>query len=516
MWRTALAACILMVSLPVPGASRAQVAKSLEDGALAAWRDFDYATAETLYRKALSKDPSSPEANAGLVRTLLDEKKLSDAETADAAAMRAAPNSAPVQAADGDLLFREGLIEQAEAGYRNALKFDERYARGWYGLSQIAQANSYYRTAKNSILKAHDLDPADPEIYEAWASRLPRAERLRAIEHMVDHHGHLDAERLSILQSRLAWLMVLGNSTAWRMTSTVESAKIKLETVRAPDHSPLGTRTSAVAVKVQFNDRKTATLLLDTGAAGIVVHRGFAAKAGLKQVFDIATHGIGDQKAANGYLAWANSVKIGPITWENVPVHALEGNFAEGTDGLIGIDVFEHFLIALDIGNRELDLAPLPPVPDDHRDADGATDRYIAPEMKSFEPVLHMGAHILVPTSIEGRPDGLFFVDTGAFDTQVDPKYIPKNKLAIAPNLTVRGLSGDVKNVYLAKDVRIQFGRFVQDNFQLVAISMDKLSDGEGIALSGILGFPLLSQFRLVIDYRDGLVDFEYKHAKGT
>ena len=43
-----------------------------------------------------------------------------------------------------------------------------------------------------------------------------------------------------------------------------------------------------------------------------------------------------------------------------MPVTVLEGNFAEGTDGLIGIDVFEHFLITSDIEKRELDLGSTP------------------------------------------------------------------------------------------------------------------------------------------------------------
>jgi hypothetical protein len=315
--------------------------------------------------------------------------------------------------------------------------------------------------------------------------------------------------------------MVLGDSTAWKLVSRIDSARIKLEAVRTTGYSgefagrtTLPSRVAAVAVKVQFNNKKTATLLLDTGASGIVLHRSVAGRAGLKQVFDISTHGIGDQRASNGYLAWASDVKIGPLEFENVPVTALEGNFAEGTDGLIGIDVFDRFLIALDIEKHELDLGPLPPVPDDHRDEDGTTDRYIDSTMKDYYQVLHIGPHILVPTSVDEQPKGLFFLDSGAFDSQVDPTYVSKGKLAIAPNLTVRGLSGYVKDVYVANNVRIQFGRFIQDNFHMVAISMDKLSEGEGIGVTGILGFPLLSHFRLSIDYRDGLVNFQYEDAK--
>jgi hypothetical protein len=96
----------------------------------------------------------------------------------------------------------------------------------------------------------------------------------------------------------------------------------------------------------------------------------------------------------------------------------------------------------------------------------------------------------------------------------VDSTYVDQRKLAAAPDLNIRGISGRVKNAWIANNVRIQFGHFVQDNFRMIAISMDKLSDSEEVALTGILGFPLLSQFRLSVDYRDGLVNFDYKAGK--
>jgi tetratricopeptide (TPR) repeat protein len=523
MWR---AACIFwIVFFPFslfaqPPAQEDVTAQSLEQTALATWRDYDYATAERLYRQSLAKDPSFGDAHAGLIRSLLDEKQPAAAQQAANAALQAAPQSAAVQAADGDLLLRQGNVEDAEAAYRRAVAIDDHLARGWFGLGRVAQINSYYRTAKHSILKAHDLDPLDPEINEFWASLLPRAERRKAVEHMVDHPGHMTPERLNVLQSRLAWLIVLGNSTAWKLVSTTETAKLKLDHIFTSAHMDdnmgrIGAppRVAAVAVHVQLNNKKTVSLLLDTGANGIVLHRNPAEKAGIKPVFDIAAKGIGDDKAASGYLGWANDVKIGPIEFQNVPVTVLSSSFAEGTDGLIGIDVFEHFLISLDIKNSELDLDPLPVLPAENRDDDGTSDRYVAPEMKDYYPVLHMGPHILVSTSIDRKTPGLFFLDTGAFDSQVDSDYVSKDKLKPAPGLVVRGLSGRVAEVYFAENVRIQFGRFVQENFRMVAISMDKLSEGEGIGLTGILGFPLLSQFRISIDYRDGLVNFDY-HEK--
>ena len=513
--------CLLTIALPLfaqaPSGS-ADPAKALNQKARDAWRTYDYPAAEKFYREALAQNPASGESHAGLIRSLLDEKKLFPAEQAVEQAMVAASSSADVHAAQGDVLFRQGKIAQAEVAYRASLDIDDKLARGWYGLSRVSLLNSYYRTARQQIMKAHELDPDDPDIYDSWAVRLPRPERKRAFEHLVDHPGRMDPDRLNVLQSRLAWMIVLGDRQAWKLVSHSDSAKLKLDHIlNAHRTDPLFGRMpiiGAVALKVQFNNKKTATLLVDTGASGVVLRKSLADRAGLKQVYDIAAHGYGDEKAATGYLGWAEDVKIGPLEFQNVPVTALDSRFAEETDGLIGLDVFDSFLVTLDIKASELTLAPLPAPPADLIDPDGVSDRYIAPAMKDYYPIQHMGAHILVPTSIDGQPTGLFSLDTGAFDTQVDPAFVAREKLTAAPDLVVRGMSGRVNNVFTASNVRIQFGRFAQDNFRLIAISMDKVSERETIGLAGILGFPLLSNFRLTIDYRDGLVNFDYLNAK--
>ena len=44
----------------------------------------------------------------------------------------------------------------------------------------------------------------------------------------------------------------------------------------------------------------------------------------------------------------------------------------------------------------------------------------------------------------------------------------------------------------------------------MVAFDTSKISNDAGAKVSGMLGFAMLFQMNLKIDYRDGLVDFEY------
>jgi len=75
---------------------------------------------------------------------------------------------------------------------------------------------------------------------------------------------------------------------------------------------------------------------------------------------------------------------------------------------------------------------------------------------------------------------------------------------------TVKGISGSVKNVYSASKAVLQFGRLKQENQDMLSFDTTRISDSAGVEISGFLGFTTLRLLVLRIDYRDGLVDFDY------
>jgi hypothetical protein len=75
----------------------------------------------------------------------------------------------------------------------------------------------------------------------------------------------------------------------------------------------------------------------------------------------------------------------------------------------------------------------------------------------------------------------------------------------------LKGIQGKVKNVDRASQVTLIFAGFRQQNPDLLAVSLEKLSDSTGVAIAGVLGMPVLWQMKLTVDYRDGAVRFEYK-----
>src|SRR6185312_5874363 len=137
-----------------------------------------FAEAAAAFQAIVAKNPSSPEANAGLVRSLLRAHKLDEADAAAKKAVAAIPNSATVHAAAGDVAFREGKFADTETEYRAALKLDANSARAQFGMGRMYQMVSMNKRAKDTFAKAHQLDPEDEQIFEYWVETLPYAEQL--------------------------------------------------------------------------------------------------------------------------------------------------------------------------------------------------------------------------------------------------------------------------------------------------------------------------------------------------
>ena len=68
----------------------------------------DLPRAETLYRQKIAQQPKDPELIAGLVRTLLAEQKVDEAESTEKTALAAAPQSVELLTALAEVQYRQG------------------------------------------------------------------------------------------------------------------------------------------------------------------------------------------------------------------------------------------------------------------------------------------------------------------------------------------------------------------------------------------------------------------------
>jgi hypothetical protein len=143
-------------------------------------------------------------------------------------------------------------------------------------------------------------------------------------------------------------------------------------------------------------------------------------------------------------------------------------------------------------------------------------DRYIAPEMANWTKVFRFQDMILVPTFVNDSPSMLFGLDTGAFANLLSLREGRQlGKVNSEDRLRVYGMDGKVNKVYSAK-ATLRFAHLQQPSMEVVTFDLSPESRRVGTEVSGFLGFAMLRLLEIKLDYRDGLVDFEYDPTRSS
>jgi len=557
--RLAVVAALLLISLQLMFGDDAKPPAILPELAAAdqLYRAGKFAEAEASYQALLKADaklvPAQlAAAQVGLVRAMLRQQKIDEALGAVNTALAAQPNSAALRAAKGDVQFRLAEMPDAEGSYLTAKKLDPKEVHAYLGLARLYRSYSMYRLAYGELQIAHEIAPNEIEVQRAWLSMLPRKERLAALEAYLAGSHPDDEEETKWMTETLEFLKATADKPIHRcrLVSKVEQTETKLETVYAEDRR----RMRGIGLSAKLNDRNV-HLLLDTGAGGIMVSRKVAEKAGLTRVSALHYGGIGDKGLQSGYTAVADHIRVGELEFQDCVVFASDKGSVADEDGLIGADVFGAYLIDIDLPGMRLKLSPLPKRPEDtvaptslnsegeeqanaeQKSADQKEDsvneptpkdqkspapvskptrrlpkdRYIAPEMADWTKVFRFGHSILVPTSVNDSKSMLFGLDTGAFSNILSVRAGRQfSKVNSEDRVRVHGVNGAVDKVYSSEKATLRFGHFQQSNLGIITLDLSTVSRHTGTEVSGFLGFAMLRQLEVELDYRDGLVDFKY------
>jgi len=542
--RCSWAFCILVFGIPAFAAVNCPVAPdgpTSEARQAFLLRNFDKAIA--LDQATLAHSPNDPDALAGIVESLLREEKIDDAVAAAQKAQQANPHNAVVLTALADAQYRAGMPWKAIQSLHDALTADPCYARAHLGYARIARIESFYATASQEARTAHTLDPHDPEIRSDWIWTLPTADRIRELQDYLRSPSGDDPEDVRHMRQLLDFMQRSASEPhkACRLVSATTSTEFPFAYLMEDSE-----HIRAFGLKVRLNGQ-AAQLQIDTGAGGIVVSRSVAERAGLKAVSQTDMGGIGSQGFKPGYTAYADSIRVGDLEFQDCAVRVLDSRSVVDQDGLIGMDVFSDFLVTLDYPMRKMTLGPLPPRPGElaapatlRSDpssgnapgdpasnapassaaapaAHGPFDRYTAPAMKNWSPIYRVGHELLLPVTLDRKTTRLFILDTGAWSTTITPEAAREvTKLHSADGeLEVRGLSGKVKDVFYADKLTLYFANLSQPAEQVPAFDLSSLSRNTGMEVSGLIGANTIDLTTLDIDYRDGLIHFDYRANRG-
>ncbi len=457
---------------------------------------------------ALAKDPGGIEPTALLATAYLQDEQFDEADQLINAAVKAHPDSSRLHAVRGDIVFREGQPFEADAEYKAAVKLDPKNAAAYFGAARVfemacmrAKAAAIYRTAhllapENSRYegKVVDLEGNSPANIERWQKLLAEPGT---------------SERVAMtLTRRIAEAKALKGRPEFDLASAYADYQMPL----IPVMSYKTMRYFALTVSV---GGAKAQLEVDTGAPGLLVSEKFAKRAGIERIADTEISGIGNQGPHKGWVGYADSIEIGGVVFHNCLVRVTDHMEFTDQDGLIGTNIFRRFFVTLNFYRRKLELSPLPGAP---WDGSQPVDRQTLPDQKDFVQMLIFGHELLIPgkmsekTAVDQTP-GLFLIDTGSSRNLMSTK-VGADVTRIRDNNSdrIRGVSGVVKKVYSADKVLLEFARFRQPNIDMLSVDLTGVSRRSGTEVAAILGFPLLSLFRsITLDYRDGLVKFDYK-----
>ena len=504
--------------------------------AVTLYRQGDFDGAIRKYQQVLQENPQAVGAYAGMTRVYLKSKNVQQASETVTKALQLS-DAPELHVARGEVYFRQGRIHDAEQEWVNVINSGHQEARAYLGLARVRWAISMYKSGWLMIDKAHSLDPSDPEIQKLWTAKLSPADRIKFLEAYLAGQNNEDAETRSSLQHYLEYLKARAKDARAACHLVSKASATETSLVRLL-HDAQHLRGYGLSVDINGHPTK---LLLDTGASGILINRNLAEKAAVKRLSGTEIRGVGDKGGKEGYTGIADSLKIGGLEFQGCTVRVIEQGAVVDEDGLIGADVFSSFLVDLDFPNEKMRLTELPKRPQDDaktltlktgedeaepesqedREANppkeakpapsGPQDRYIAPEMMSYTPVYRFGHMLLVPTSIGEVSGKLFLLDSGAFTNHITPAAAREvTKVHGNSRMTVKGISGSVKDVYSADKMILQFGHLRQQNQDMLAFDLTRISDNVGTEISGTLGFTLLRLLDIKIDYRDGLIDFAY------
>lgn len=459
-----------------------------------------YAAAESLYATALSDNSHDAALSAAVVRTMLHEGRVSDAEAQANRGIADSPTSVAALTALAEVQYRRGQPWVALETLRAAEKTDNCYARAHLLRSRIMRIDSMYGSERKELQTAYDIDPADPDIKRAWLHIDSAAHDLEGIEKAMSTMN-LPADQKALAQVTADDLMgrLTENSRTCKSSPITTTVTLPLNGVyQDPKHI------SGYQLDVQL-PQKNAKLIVDTAASGLYISRALADENGFQ-------HAPNDPPNT----VHIDTLHIGPLEFHDCMVGVSDTPFPNKGDGFISTDVFAPYLISLDYPAGKLILAPLPTLPSEAGSA-LPLDRYIAPELSSYTPIYHRRQFLLVPVVLNDRGRRLFAVDSGMLMSTMTSEaahLVSSTKM----NFTNAEQTVGGGTVQLYRDhFDFQFANVAFDNrARILEWEPSAIDESAGFEIAGLIGFDMLRETTIHMDYRDGLIRFDMAGANAS
>ena len=419
---------------------------------------------------------------ADTIADLLLQDEIQQAESL----LNKQPRTAQNVAFRGEIEFRKGHFEEADALYREALKVDSRNARAHFGLGKLAMGRVKGKLAVQELTRAIDLDPKVPlyHLYagDAWSIEKNYAKQRRELEAYLQMNPN-DEDRVAEAKAGLETLKAFGSEDI----AVVEAPK---------DPAPIRFRKSLnlIFTTIKINGKGPYEFAVDTGATQTVISEKLATELQLEPITSTFVFGIGGAGKVETKLYKIKELTSGDVKVKNTPVGTFSDPLiSQIADGILATSILSDFTITVDYPAGQLLLSRK------HVSATSGAE---------ILPVWFFSNLLLVPVEVNGKR-GNFIVDTGAVTTVLSHSMaaqlgVNENTPGAKIDLGIAGVGGFEGIVLKLPNITFKTPRNTEVFPQVVAIDLKKISKMIGTEVAGVLGYDFLSDYKLTLDYNAG------------
>jgi hypothetical protein len=469
-----------------------------------------FAKADSLFAAMQPTDSTQ----VGQIRAKIGQRQLSLALAFAAEALAQHPVSALLTDGLAEVRYARGELDETLAALNKAIALDPCLARSHYDLSLYLELSGMSATSQKELDLAYHLAPGDPLIRHAWKATqepVPTPDSEITDLRAIADRPETDSQKKSGIE-RLIKVFQADKKGDCELVSGTPNATIPLVTLFA-DGKQMPPTGSALDMVMNGKMRR---LLLDSGATGLLISRDAAEGLGLVPEADVESSGVGDGSASHEYITHVERIAIGSLVFRSCEVRVQAQHGGLDAQGLFGIDTLRSLLVTLDFPAQQLRTAALPLPNGDVANpvsmltiAGSKRDRYEPPGMESWTPAFRESQNLLLQTLIGKVPRTLFIMDTGAGDGLIDLDVATEvTHVTTAPGVSMRGVSGTTNSVSDAGPMTVEFPGFTGRVTAMTALDLARFTLKDGVKVSGFIGYNILRNLVIDIDYRDNLIRF--------
>ena len=391
----------------------------------------------------------------------------------------------------GESHFHQAHFEDAEAAWSRALDLEPGNAVAHLGLGRLASMRSDSDSAAKHYSRAYQAAPRNPDVVLAFAGAVQNREARRTLlQNFLTLAGTAGGRRqeLEDVTAQIRLDEKLGAREPGVLRSPYESYRIPLS----------GSHQQGLILRARINGGRELRLLVDSGATGIVLNKAAGLHLDYEYVAPGALTGFGSDAPSGANLVLVASFKTGKLQLANLVIEVADSELIRDADGAIGLDVFKDFLIRVDPRSRLLELTPF----------SGSDVSSVSPDCVQAYRIGHL---LLVRGAVNGKAAGYFVLDTGSPTTMLSPNVLSAVSLPGegGRSMVVAGAQGSQRVAMPLTPVRLTLGARHALEFDYAMFDTRDLSVRSGVDISGAIGFSMLRNFSLTVNYRNGTVAFD-------